>query len=162
MCPKRGPKTVQAESGKITKLEGRLMKFLDFSGPRVSLWGPKQGPKRGPKRGLDAEGARKPLGRLLDRSRKLSGSKKSNRERLLGGQEAPTRSIYRNKGVLDLGQHGNGKRIAFQAHDHIEFAHACLSLLYCTAVLLLLPCHHLSSSTKEGGEGGGDRWKSSE
>ena len=61
MGPKRGPKTIQAESGKITKLEGRLMKFLDFSGPRVSPGGLKRGPKRGPKQGLDAGGARKLL-----------------------------------------------------------------------------------------------------
>ena len=76
MGSKRDPKTIQAESGKITKLEGRLMKFLDFSNPRVSLEGLKRGPKQGPKRGLDAEGARKPLGSLLDRSWKPPGSKK--------------------------------------------------------------------------------------
>ena len=34
MVPKQGPKAIQAENDEITKLEGRLMKFLDFSGPR--------------------------------------------------------------------------------------------------------------------------------
>ena len=34
---KTGPKRIQAENDEITKLEGRLMKFLDFSGPKVSL-----------------------------------------------------------------------------------------------------------------------------
>ena len=37
MGPKQGPKAIQAENDEITKLEGRLTKFLDFSGPRVSL-----------------------------------------------------------------------------------------------------------------------------
>ena len=37
MIPKADLKAIQAENDEITKLEGRLMKFLDFSGPRVSL-----------------------------------------------------------------------------------------------------------------------------
>ena len=55
------------------------------------------GPKRGPNRIFDAEALRNPLGGLLERSWTLLGPKKSNWDRLLGGQEVPQDEISAHK-----------------------------------------------------------------
>ena len=46
-----------------------------FEVPGAQFWVPKWGPKRGPKRDLDAEGVRKPLENLSERSWSLLGKK---------------------------------------------------------------------------------------
>ena len=80
----------------------------DFSGARALFGGPKVRPKWGPNRNFDAEGVRKPLGSLLERSWGLLEPKKAIGDRLLGGQEAHQDEISATRGVRP-GQHWERK-----------------------------------------------------
>ena len=55
---------------------------------------PKRGPKRGPKRSIDAEGARKPLEWLLERTWKPPEPKKSSPGRLLADLKEPRAEFW--------------------------------------------------------------------